>query len=199
MKTIAFRHLLIVPWFAWLAACTPTGQPAPSHPSDKWAMDAESAAIWGIRNSTPLHYALLPQMISARTPQHGQWTVGGHELTMRSRFSLLVEPVARGPESLYVGVSAGPSFEYWFAGDKACWYAGAGGGCGVIDSTDVPGGQGQDFTLNWYATTGVRYYPKPNLSIHGGAFFQHLSNGGATDPNPGINAVGPVVGITGHF
>ena len=138
-------------------------------------------------------------MISVRTPQHARIVVGGRDLTMRSRFSLLVEPVARGPESLYLGFSAGPSLEYWLSDHKACWYAGAGGGAGVIDSTDVPGGQGQDFTLIWYATSGLRYYPKDNMALNAGVFFQHMSNGGATDPNPGLNCLGPVLGMSWHF
>ena len=112
---------------------------------------------------------------------------------------MLVEPIARGPESVYLGVSAGPFLEYWFAGQKACSYASAGGGVGSIDSGNVPGGQGQDFTLNWYVTSGLRYYLKANLAIHAGLFFQHLSNGGATDPNPGLNCLGPVVGLSWRF
>jgi hypothetical protein len=45
----------------------------------------------------------------------------------------------------------------------------------------------------------VRYYPKPDFSVNAGVFFQHLSNGGATDPNPGLNAVGPAIGLSWSF
>lgn len=193
-------RLSIVTACACLAACAPpTTQLPGDHPADKWTVDYESAAIWRVTHTPPISYAVLPQIVSVRTPQQARIAVAGRDLTMRSKFSLLVEPIAHGPESIYLGVSAGPSLEYWLAGHQTCWYAGAGGGCGVIDSTDVPGGQGQDFTLNWYATGGVRYYPKPDLAVNAGVFFQHLSNGGATDPNPGLNCLGPVLGLSWHF
>ena len=182
-----------------LGACAPNNPLAGDHPADKWTVDYETAALWRVTNSPPISYVILPQTLSVRTPQHARTVVGGKDLTLRARFSLLAEPIARGPESIYVGVAAGPTVEYWFAGKKACVYAGAGGGAGAIDSTNVPGGQGQDLTLNWYAAGGLRYYPKPNLAVNAGIFFQHLSNGGATDPNPGLNCLGPVVGLSWHF
>ena len=179
-------------WDQWFVFEKVLERFAPSAPDNH-------AAIWRVIHPPVIPYVLLPQMFSLRTPQHAQITVGDNDLTMRSRFSLLVEPVARGPESMYLGISAGPSLEYWLAGHQTCWYAGAGGGCGLIDSTNVPGGQGQDFTLNWYATGGLRYYPKTNLALNAGVFFQHLSNGGATDPNPGLNCLGPLLGLSWHF
>ena len=200
MNRYTIARLSVVSACACLGAFAQPAAPLPAdHPASKWSADFESAAIWRVTNTPAIDYLLLPQMFSLRTPEHGHLVLGGHDLTLRSRFSLLVEPIARGPESLYVGVSAGPTLEYWLAGHKASVYAGAGGGCGLIDSTNFPGGQGQDFTLNWYATSGLRYYPKPNLALHGGIFFQHLSNGGATNPNPGLNCLGPVLGLSWHF
>lgn len=200
MHALTFARLSVVWACACLGACAPPTTRLPGdHPADRWTADYESAAIWRVIHPPVIPYMLLPQMISLRTPQHARLSVGDNDLTMRSRFSLLVEPIARGPESMYFGFSAGPSLEYWLAGHQTCWYAGAGGGFGLIDSTSVPGGQGQDFTLNWYATSGLRYYPKPDLAVHGGVFFQHMSNGGATDPNPGLNCLGPVLGLSWHF
>ena len=199
------QPLTSIRWFI-VAACSCLGACAPptlrlagDHPAEHWTADYESAAMWRVIHPPVIPYVLLPQMISLRTPQHARITVGDNDLTLRSRFSLLVEPVARGPESMYFGLSAGPALEYWLAGHQTCWYAGAGGGCGLIDSTNVPGGQGQDFTLNWYATSGLRYYPKTDLAVHAGGVFQHLSNGGATTPNPGLNCLGPVLGLSWHF
>ena len=74
-----------------------------------------------------------------------------------------------------------------------------GGGFGALDSTDTPGGQGQDLTLNWFANAGVRHYLKPSFALSAGIMFQHWSNGGATDPNPGLDALGPVLGATWSF
>ena len=71
---------------------------------------------------------------------------------------------------------------------------GAGGGCGFIDSQGVAGGQGQDFTLNYFFRGGVERIVDRNLSLTAGVLFQHLSNGGRTDPNPGLNGFGFTVG-----
>ncbi len=69
----------------------------------------------------------------------------------------------------------------------------------MINSTSVPGGQGQDFTLNWFMKAGVRRQITENIAIFGGPFFQHMSNGGATTPNPGIDALGFTVGASFSF
>jgi hypothetical protein len=63
----------------------------------------------------------------------------------------------------------------------------------------VPGGQGQDFTLNWFAQLGLRRELTENLSLLGGAYFLHHSNGGQTSPNPGIDALGFTVGLGWTF
>lgn len=125
--------------------------------------------------------------------------LGDGDLTLRAGINVLAEPIARGPETGYLGVSLGPTLEYWPSFRKWTLFASAGGGVGWVDSRDVPGAQGQDFTLNWFAQAGVRWYLRPNLALCGSAFFQHMSNGGATDPNPGIDAVGPMIGVTWHF
>ena len=174
--------------------------PSAPEPGSQWAVDYETGALWRASNNTFQNYTVLPQMISLRTPAHIRLNLGEGELTVRARFTLLAEAIAEGPESAYFGFSASPSVEYWFSrSGPTCLYASVGGGVGWIDSTDIPGGQGQDFTLNWFATAGLRHYFKPNFSLNAGLMFQHWSNGGATDPNPGLDALGPVVGATWHF
>lgn len=169
-------------------------------PASLWAFDVEAGALWRVSNNTFLDYTVVPVMFSLRTPAHIRFDLGEGEFTLRHRFTLLTEAVAEGPESAYLGFSASPSIEYWIIkGGPACLYASVGGGFGWIDSTNVPGGQGQDFTLNWFATAGLRYYFSPTFSMNAGAMFQHWSNGGATDPNPGLDALGPVLGATWHF
>lgn len=168
-------------------------------PMAGWSMDFESGAMWRVSSNTFVDYLVLPQVLSLRSPVHTRLKFWDTEITMRARFSLLAEPIVEGPESLYLGWSASPSFEYWFGGNTTCLYASVGGGFGWIDSQDEPGGQGQDFTLNWFATSGLRHYLRPDLAISAGVFFQHLSNGGATDPNPGLDALGPMIGVTWKF
>jgi hypothetical protein len=180
-------------------AVSPVSALSPPYETDKWAFDFETGAMWRVSDNTWIDYLVLPQIFSLRTPAHIRSSLLGRDLTVRARASLLIEPIATGPESLYVGFSASPSIEWWFVPDTACWYTSVGGGFGWIDSQGVDGGQGQDFTLNWFATTGLRWYLSPEFAVNAGVFFQHLSNGGATDPNPGLDSLGPMIGCTWSF
>jgi lipid A 3-O-deacylase len=168
-------------------------------PADEWCLDFETGVLLRVTNETSADYVVLPQMISLRTPDHFRFELGPGELTLRSRLTLLVEPIVQGPEDIYVGWSGSPSIEYWWPARRACVFASAGGGFGWINSGDEPGGQGQDFTYNWFASSGLRYYLRPTLALSVGVMFQHWSNRGATDPNPGLDAFGPIIGITWHF
>jgi lipid A 3-O-deacylase len=189
------------PVLGGVAGKSPTTPTVPaSDPASLWAFDVEAGALRRVTNNTSLDYTVVPVMFSLRTPAHIRLDLGGGELTVRARFSLLTEAVAEGPESLYLGFSASPSVEYWFGqARRTCLYAGAGGGAGWIDSQGVPGGQGQDFTYNWFAAAGLRHYFTDHFSLNAGLLFQHWSNRGATDPNPGLDALGPVIGATWHF
>lgn len=178
------------------ASPPPHGIVEPVAPWNGWAVDAESSILWRITDSTPLNYTLFTEAISLRTPQHIRLDCGDGNLVVRSNFTLLGELFIDGPETYYVGFSASPSIEYWFPGDRTHVYFSAGGGVGWVDSTDVEGGQGQDFTLNWFIKSGVRHAVNDRLSISCGIFFQHLSNGGQSDRNPGLDALGPSIGVS---
>ena len=70
---------------------------------------------------------------------------------------------------------------------------------GVLDSQGVPGGEGQDFTFNWYGQLGVSAVLTQDWAFRASALFQHLSNGGQTEPNPGLNALGFTLGLGRSF
>ena len=71
---------------------------------------------------------------------------------------------------------------------------------GWIDShPDIPGGQGQDFTFNILSAAGISYIVDDHWKLDVGALYQHLSNGGQTDPNPSLNFFGPQVGVSYSF
>ena len=79
-------------------------------------------------------------------------------------------------------------------------YASGGAGLGWIDSTDAfRQGQGQDFTFNILTAVGVDYLVNDHWKLKIGGLYQHLSNGGQTDPNPSLNLLGPQVGATFSF
>ena len=73
-------------------------------------------------------------------------------------------------------------------------------GLGWIDSNpDFRGSQGQDFTFNILTSAGFCYKIDNHWKIDAGVLYEHLSNGGQTDPNPSLNLLGPQVGLTYTF
>ena len=167
---------------------------------DSWAFDLEVGSIWNVGNSTPLDYQIVPTILSLRTPAHWAWDLdNGSTFAVRARFNALFEAIVDGPENHYLGMSASPSFEYWLPNKKTYFHFAIGGGAGFIDSQGVDGGQGQDFTWNWFMRGVVRHFLTERMAVSLGVYYQHNSNRGATDPNPGIDAVGPMLGLSWHF
>jgi hypothetical protein len=102
----------------------------------------------------------------------------------------------QGPESHYIAVSASPSLEWWNAAGTWSVFGGIGGGFGGLDSQGVKSGQGQDFTLNWMMRGGLEHAISRHSRLSAGIMYQHMSNGGQTKPNPGIDALGFMVGYS---
>jgi len=167
---------------------------------EKHVFDLETGLIWNVGNNTPISYRIVPTQLSWRSPAFYQKDLSNQsKFVLRHQISLLANWIEHGPEDYYLGFSAGPSLEWWSPLDKWSVYLSAGGGLGITNSTDVVGGMGQDFTLNWFAKGGLRYQIDQNIGIFGGAYFQHMSNGGQTDPNPGIDALGFTMGVSFSF
>ncbi len=61
------------------------------------------------------------------------------------------------------------------------------------------GGQGQDFTLNWFIRGGLEHVFGRDHRVSAGVMYQHMSNGGQTKPNPGIDALGFTAGYSWVF
>ena len=176
---------------------------SPYDPLDHWEIGYETAAFWSFGgNATPLHYTFLPQIVTIKTRPVLDFKLdGGSRLVVRNRLSLLGEAIVEGPESYFFGVTGGASIEWWNAPRTFSVFLSSGGGVGVLDARgyDVPGGQGQDFNLTWYIHTGVRYRFSEHLSASLGAYYQHISNGGQNKVNPGVDALGPTLGVAYHF
>lgn len=112
----------------------------------------------------------------------------------------MAEPIFRGPENHYFGISAGFRHVYVRPGWRLQPYSSGGVGLGWIDSTDAfRQGQGQDFTFNILSAAGVDYLVNDQWKFNIGVLYQHLSNAGQTDPNPSLNLIGPQVGATFSF
>lgn len=204
---ISSLTLAVSPAFAGpLEGNSPKAAPqsiAPYDPLDHWEIGYETAALWSFGgNATPLNYVFLPQIVTIKTrPVIDIKMNGGSRLVIRNRMSLLGEAIVEGPESYFFGVTGGGSLEWWNAPRTFSAFLSAGGGVGVMDARgyDVPGGQGQDFNLTWYIHTGVRYRFSEHLSASLGVYYQHISNGGQNDVNPGVDSLGPTLGLAYHF
>lgn len=169
-------------------------------PWERHSFDVESGILWQVGESTNIDYELVQTQFSWRSPFVFKWDMGGGStVVVRNHASLIAAWVQEGPENYYLGISGSPSLEWWSADDMTSVYFAIGGGFGVTNSTNVPGGQGQDFTLNWFMKAGVRRQLTNDIAVFGGPFFQHMSNGGATTPNPGIDALGFTVGASFSF
>lgn len=159
------------------------------------ALDVESGVLWEVGTGTPISYRLVPTQLSWRSKEFiGRELANGSRLVVRHRLTLIGTLVDQGPESHYVGFSGSPSLEWWDKTGAWSLFTGAGGGFGVIDSRGVRGGQGQDFTLNWFIRGGIEHVTAKNVRLSIGILFQHMSNGGQTTPNPGIDALGFTLG-----
>jgi lipid A 3-O-deacylase len=170
-----------------------------SLPEPAWnthSLDLETGLLWEIGNLTPIPYRLVPTQLSWRSREVFGWELAdGSRIVVRHRLTLIGTWVQNGPESHYIGFSGSPSIEWWDRTGKWSLFTGAGGGAGFIDSRDVVGGQGQDFTLNWFIRGGVEWVVSKNARVNAGIMYQHMSNAGMSDPNPGIDALGFTIGF----
>ena len=175
-------------------------EPTPSPPWTTGALNVESGILWGIGSGTPLPYRLVPTQLSWRSKRaFGYQFSDGTQLVVRHRLTLIADWVTQGPEAHYVGFSGSPSVELWNAAGTWSLFTGSGGGFGWIDSREIKGGMGQDLTLNWFIRGGVEHVSRNNQRWSAGIMYQHMSNGGMTKPNPGIDALGFTVGYSWAF
>ena len=159
----------------------------------------ESGYLFGAINP-PANYQIGAEFLTARI----RWGVVRSDSWLRGYnqfyISGIAEPIFRGIENHYFGFNLGMRYNFVRLASRLVPYFSGGVGAGWIDShPEVPGGQGQDFTFNILSAVGVLYIVNDNWKINVGALYQHLSNGGQTDPNPSLNLFGPQVGVTCLF
>ena len=184
-----------------LAGLSAGSQAATAHPADEWEFLAETGYLLKIRHNSPLDYAIVPTTVAWRTPAlFDLWRgTDGTRLSVRNRLGIVAETFAKGPEDYYLGFAGSPTLELWSADQKSALFYELGGGAGFLNSKHVTGGQGQNFTFNWFSQFGVRNQISEKLSFTGGIFFTHHSNLGMTHPNPGIDVLGIKSGLIWHL
>ena len=160
---------------------------------------AETGYLVGIIGN-PNSYEVAAQFFTARwrwgVVERDSWLQGYNQV-----YALfMAEPLTRGPENFYYGISVGFRYNFAKPGARFVPYVSGGIGLGWLDShASVFGAQGQDFTFNVLTATGVSYRVNDRLKLNAGVLYQHLSNGGQTDPNPSVNLLGPQIDATYSF
>ena len=165
----------------------------------RFELAVESGYLFGAINP-PDDYEIGAEFLTARV----RWGVVRRDMWLRgyNQFyvSAIAEPIFRGIENHYFGLNLGMRYNFVRPGSRFVPYISGGLGLGWIDShPDIPGGQGQDFTFNILSAAGISYLVDDHWKISVGALYQHLSNGGQTDPNPSLNLFGPQVGVSYSF
>lgn len=195
--TILFLLLLTARCYAG----TPSFSSPVNDPLDppRFEMAAETAYLLCFLNN-PHGYEIGAEFITARfrwgVVQNDSWFRGYQQFYVLG----MAEPIFRGPENYYYGMSFGLRYNFVRPNSRFTPYISGGVGLGWIDShADVGGTQGQDFTFNILSAAGVSYRLNERWKVDAGVLYQHLSNAGQTSPNPSLNLLGPQVGVTYSF
>jgi opacity protein-like surface antigen len=159
----------------------------------------ESAYLLGAFNN-PNSYEIGAEFLTARVRwgavQSDSWLRGYNQFYV----SAMAEPIFRGIENHYFGLNFGLRYNFVRPGSRFVPYFSGGLGLGWIDSRpEIRGAQAQDFTFNILTAAGISFKMTEHWKLNAGILYQHLSNGGQTDPNPSLNLLGPQVGLSYSF
>jgi hypothetical protein len=165
----------------------------------RFEVAVESAYLLGVFGN-PNSYEIGAEFLTARV----RWGIIDADCWLRgyNQFyvSAVAEPIFRGVENHYFGLNFGGRYNFVQPGRRLNPYISGGLGLGWIDShPSIPGAQGQDFTFNILTAAGISYRLNTHWKLDAGILYQHLSNGGQTDPNPSLNLLGPQVGLNYSF
>ena len=165
----------------------------------QWEIAAKSAYLLGVFGN-PHSYEIGAEFLEARirwgVRQDDSWLRGYNQFYVLA----MAEPIFRGPENHYFGLSFGVRYNFVRPNTRLIPYFSGGAGLGWIDShANISGAQGQDFTFNILTAAGLAYKIDDHWKAEVGLLYQHLSNAGQSDPNPSLNLLGPQVGLTYSF
>jgi lipid A 3-O-deacylase len=199
MRTLRPEILAIIALFSTPSFAGAEGGATEALNPPQFEFAAESAYLLGVFGN-PDSYEIGAQFLTARV----RWGVKESDSWLRGYnqfyFSAVAEPIFRGVENHYFGLNFGLRYNFVRPGRRLVPYFSGGLGLGWIDShPDMRGSQGQDFTFNILTAAGVSYQLNERWKLNAGALYQHLSNGGQTDPNPSLNLIGPQIGVSCSF
>jgi len=199
MKFLGAEILALLLSSSRLLAAAPESATAEPLNPPRFEAALQSGYLLGVFGN-PDNYEIGPEFITGRVRwgvnDKDDWTRGYHQFCL----TLLAEPIFRGIESHYFGINFGGRYNFVQRNWRVAPYFGGGLGLGWIDShPDMRGSQGQDFTFNILTSMGFTYQIDDHWKVDAGVLYQHLSNGGQTDPNPSLNLIGPQVGVSYSF
>ena len=165
----------------------------------RFELSTESAYLLGIIGN-PNSYEIGAQFVTARMRWGAVHSDGWLRGFNQVYFLAMAEPIFRGPENHYFGISAGLRYNFMRPSSRLIPYVSGGIGLGFIDShPEISGAQGEDFTFNILTAAGLSYKIDQHWKASAGILYQHLSNAGLTTPNPSLNLLGPQLGMTYSF
>jgi hypothetical protein len=182
----------LLPALLSILLTAPPAVRADDHPADHWEVAVEAGYLEKVRDNSPLDYVIVPVQIAWRSPAAFDLWQGdsGARLAVRNRIAVILETYLEGAEDYYFAFAGAPVFELWNAAATDALFFEIGGGFGLTNANDTPGGQGQDFAFNWFSQLGPRHQLGKQQALTAAAYFTHHSNLGMTDPNPGIDVSG---------
>ncbi len=119
----------------------------------------------------------------------------------RGNFEVLAEGfgsgIFEGPGSFIAGATFWGRYNFVQPGWRLVPFLQAGAG---LTSTDIPHSiVGQPFQFNLELGAGTRYFFNPNWALNLEFRYQHISNANTGVHNLGINAAGPILGVSYFF
>lgn len=152
-------------------------------------------------NTWPLHYTLVPNIVSVRWMLDGIQGWGFVRGNTDFTFSGSYTAIPRGAETRYFAFDYGIRQNFVQPDWRIAPYFEARGGIGEINAKEPYGieyAQGQDLTFTMMMGSGARYNFNPRFSIEAGSTYMHVSNFYLSEPRYedfGINVWGTIVGF----
>ncbi len=159
----------------------------------------ETAYMCGIIGN-PNSYEVAAQFFTARwrwgVVERDSWLQGYNQVYA----IFMVEPISRGPENFYYGISLGFRYNFAKPGARFVPYVSGGVGLGWIDShAEYLRRPGTGFHLQHFNRDRRLLPGERSFETQCRNSLPAFSNGGQTDPNPSVNLLGPQIGATYTF
>ncbi|PTY01756.1 hypothetical protein DB346_11215 [Verrucomicrobia bacterium LW23] len=166
----------------------------------------ESGAMWSVGYSGNVNYTMAPQFLTLN------WNLDNIGLddfwggvfrgNTQWKTSFIGAPVLDGFENHMFGFAMGPQYNFVQPGWNLVPYISARVGLVFLDTTEDPRDIGQDFNFTFMVTPGARYFFSEHQSLGAHFIYQHISNGGLSEPevkNRALDLIGFQVTYTYNF